>query len=234
MKRILLFTWLSILSVGWLHAQWTVVYLPGYGTYRMQNMINYQEKHLENVRIPGRIVTQFPGFVNHQLLIGKQINGATKSFQLGYLTTSGRTSYSDYSGKWTYDLVNMCYQAGVNIAFWGVSFSRWNLKPYVNVSVNTSVLLIREELIIRNEEQHQDQKFIAFGLSGQPGFFFTRRFRNFEPGIFLGYELHVSQKFLKNDHNKFLLGYSSEELVNPSWTGIRTGLYLSCRINSLR
>lgn len=225
-KSFLLIISIMILT-GTLSAQWTFSYLPGYGTYQMKSLSEYQHKHLDNCGLPAKILVQFPGYLNHQILIGKTVRGTTRSLQLGYLTTSGRTSYADYSGKWNYDLVNKCYQLGINLSFRGGRINNWKIRPYLNLATSTSLLQIEEELIIGAEELYLSQRFYALGVSAQPGLSIRYSSGRFEPGLFLGYELHTSLNFSKGDHNELLLGYSDTELVHPSWTGFRTGVMIS-------
>lgn len=99
MKNISLIA-LFLFCFSGVNAQVSLNYRPGYGTYLMTNLSFLQERILSKSELPAKITAQFPGYINHKLMIHFPGLGEDNSLFLGYVTTGGRISLTDYSGKW--------------------------------------------------------------------------------------------------------------------------------------
>lgn len=103
-KYIVLLALLCVALVS--KAQFTISYSAGYGDYKMDKMQTFMDEALSALlsqvpSLPYRLVSNFPGNVNHRFdatyLKGPYEFGLTG----GYNSTGSKLAYSDYSGKYS-------------------------------------------------------------------------------------------------------------------------------------
>jgi hypothetical protein len=117
MKNKILLTICLLISFH-VKAQVSVEYSVNYGAYNMTDMKNY----LSNARtdilsiVPGlEIATtdNFPSYMIHTIGVGYNIDNHEFGLRGSYLTTAGKISYADYSGKISYEIKVNGYRAGL-------------------------------------------------------------------------------------------------------------------------
>ncbi len=209
-----------------LKAQISFSYRAGYGTYAMKRLGEYQEYMLQNCGLPAKIVTQFPGYINHRLLIGFPSRSKRLKVYLGYLSTGGRISLSDYSGKYRIDMELSGFQAGIHFDLPGEQFDHFDLQPYIDLGSTTTLLRIKQSLIIAEQEQSESLLFAGHGADIQPGLVMSYKCPRYSIGAFFAYEKHVAMAFYEKGSPGVKLGISSDNLAVPDWSGIRGGIEL--------
>lgn len=84
----------------------------GYGSFDMNDIKSIQKDVFNNLQINGtEIIESFPMFFDLSLVYQAPITNSMEfKFNLGFTSTGGRISYSDFSGYYTYDqLANQSY-----------------------------------------------------------------------------------------------------------------------------
>lgn len=103
MKKYIVLT-LLILSAATIKSQVTISYSAGYGDYNMSKMKDLLQDRLSLIspQIDARIVDKFPGYVTHTIDVtfDDLKEGHQVGLKFSYLTTGGKTHYSDYSGQY--------------------------------------------------------------------------------------------------------------------------------------
>jgi hypothetical protein len=227
MKKIVIIFFCTVCLSSTLHAQVSLGYKLGYGTYRMQSVAEFQQYVLDGSDLPGEIVEQFPGYLNHRLYLGLPSRWPQYKAYLGYVTTAGRISLVDYSGKWNFDMLLNGFQAGLHWESAMKMMKKIELKCYLDFGATTSTLNMYEYIKVWDEESQQSQLFIAYGLDIQGGFeaFYKLPFINI--GCYLGYEQDFSTAFHVEGNRDAKLGISDSNLTHPGWAGLRTGMSIS-------
>jgi|APDOM4702015023_1054809.scaffolds.fasta_scaffold02172_2 hypothetical protein len=204
-------------------AQVSLAYQAGYGTYRMSSLSEYQKNVLKESNFPAEIVTSFPGYFNHKIVIGIPVKMAINKFYAGYLTTAGRISLTDYSGKWLFDQTLNAFQAGLQADHSFYKFKDFEIKGYINLGLTTTLMRLYQYLSVAEEKFDESYLFVGYGIDFQPGLELIYTRSKFSFGVFAGYEQGFSKAFFKKGSPKIKVGTSSDNLVNPDWAGLRTG-----------
>lgn len=228
-KKIIIFFFSVCLSCA-LHAQVSLGYKIGYGTYRMQIVAEFQEFVLDESELPGQIVEQFPGYLNHRLYIGLPYRWPQYKAYLGYVTTAGRISLVDYSGKWNFDMLLNGFQAGLHWETPLKPVKKIDLKLYLDFGVTATALNIKEYIKVWDEESQQSQLFFAYGIDGEVGFEASYKLSFIDIACSLGYEQDITTPFYLDGNYEAKLGTSQTNYTHPSWAGLRTGILVSYTI----
>lgn len=226
MKKSLIISFLFIILATALQAQVSLNYRLGYGAYRMQSVSEFQEYVLKESGLPAQIVEQFPGYLNHRLYIGMPEKWSHYKVYLGYITTGGRISLVDYSGKWNFDMLLNGFQAGFHVETPLKSHQKIELIGYIDLGVTTTMLNIKEYLKLYDEESEQSQLFFGYGFDFQAGLELCYKLPVVDIGCYLGYEQDFSTPFYLDGNYEAQLGTSQDDLVHPGWAGLRTGISL--------
>lgn len=210
-------------------AQFSVAYQAGYGTYRMQSVSDYQQYVLKESNLPAEIVTQFPGYINHKLIIGLPFQSKINKLYFGYLTTAGRISLTDYSGKWLFDQKLNGFQIGSKVDLPIKQFKDLELTGYLDFGFTTTFMELYQYLSIGDQEAEESYTFVGYGINIQPGLQISFIRPRYSLGAFLGYEQDIAKPFFKKGSPDINLGTSSENLAKPDWSGLRTGIEINYR-----
>jgi len=224
MKKSLIIIFLSVVCTSVVQAQLSLNYRLGYGTYRMKSVSEFQDYILKESGLPAQIVEQFPGYLNHRLYFGMTENWPHYKVYLGYVTTGGRISLVDYTGKWNFDMLLNGFQAGFHMETPLNKNQKIELKGYIDLGVTTTMLNINEYLKLYDEESEQSQLFFAYGFDFQLGLELCCKFPVIDVGCYLGYEQDFSTPFYLDGDYEIQLGTSQNDLVHPGWAGLRTGI----------
>lgn len=209
-----------------IHAQISLSYRLGYGTYRMQSVSEFQEYILSSGTLPGQIVEQFPGYLNHRIYLGLPARLPRYKAYLGYLTTGGRISLVDYSGKWNFDMLLNGFQSGLHWESLVKTIKKIELKGYLDFGATFTTVNIKEYMKVWDQDSQQSQLFFAYGIDGQGGFEASYKLPFIDIGCYLGYEQDFSIPFYVEGDNQANLGISQTNLTHPGWAGLRTGISL--------
>ena len=227
MKKYLFILFLLFSLYSAISAQVIITYHVGYGSYKMKSLKEFQQFVLEDRALPGQIVEQFPGYINQRLYIGIQQHPNYKIY-MGYLTTGGRISLSDYSGKWNFDMLVNGLQGGFHGEIPFLKTNKVEFSGYLDLGVNFSKLELKEYIKVFDEVLTQTERFTAIGFNLQPGLSVCYKiFPMLKAGCYLGYEQSVSEPFNEAGSSKAQLGISQDNLTSPDWSGIRTGIQIS-------
>ena len=205
-------------------AQFSLAYQAGYGTYRMKSLSDYQQYALENAVFPAEIVTQFPGYINHKVIFGLPFHSPINQIYIGYLTTAGRISLTDYSGKWLFDQTLNGFQIGSKVSYPFKQFNDFELTGYLDFGITTTFLKLYQYLNIADEKFEESYTFIGYGVNFQPGLQLSFVRPKYSFGAFWGYEQDFAKPFYEKGSPDSKLGTSAQNLVKPDWSGLRTGL----------
>ena len=225
-KNLFLISFFLILSYS-ITAQVSLTLKAGYGTYYMGGVKEFQKAALSQSALPGKIVTKFPGYINYRLYMGLPSKIDKFEFYLGYLTTGGRISLADYSGKWNYDMLLNGFQAGAHWSQPIKTINKFQIDGFVDFGVICSMLNMTDYIRVYEESAQNSQLFFAYGLNVQPGFEAVYKMSHFDIGCYLGLEIDMSTNFYLNGDSDYILGIRENNYTRPSWTGIRTGIQVS-------
>jgi hypothetical protein len=224
MKRYILIIFLSVIFPFVIFAQLSLDYKLGYGTYQMKSVAEFQQYILKSSDLPGKIVEEFPGYMNHRLYIGMPARWPHYKVYLGYETTGGRISLVDYSGKWNFDMMLNGFQGGIHMETPLTKPKKIEFNGYLDLGVNTTMLNLIEYYKVWDEDTEQSQLFFAYGMDAQAGFEARYNFTLFDLGCYLGYELSISTPFYLDGDYSYRLGTTQDELTKPNWSGVRAGV----------
>ena len=228
-KNFLLISLFLILSYS-INAQVSLNLKVGYGTYWMGDVKEFQKAVLSQYGLPGKIVTKFPGYINYRLYLGLPSVTHTYKIYFGYLTTGGRISLSDYSGKWNFDMLMNGFQTGAQWSKPIKTTDKFQVSGYVDFGVICSMLNMIDYMRIYEESVKNSQLYFAYGLNVQAGYQAVYKMPHFDIGCYLGLEVDASTNFYMNGNSDYPLGIRQSDLTRPSWTGIRTGIQISYSI----
>lgn len=230
MKRfILIIIWVCFISIT-VEAQVNLTLKTGYGTYYMGGVKEFQKAVLSQYGLPGKIVTKFPGYINYRLYLGLPSVTDTYKIYFGYLTTGGRISLSDYSGKWNFDMMENGFQTGAQWSKPIKTTDKFVVSGYVDFGVICSMLNMKEYMRVYDQSGENSQLYFAYGLNVQAGYEVVYKMPHFDIGCYLGAEVDASTNFYMNGNSDYPLGIRENDLIRPSWTGIRTGIQISYSI----
>ena len=234
MKRYLFLVIIFLSLTGIVKAQVNVSGRIGLGFYSMSSLKDYQEKRIEALSpIPAEIVTEFPPYINYKAFIsfpGKD-NQTRFRFYYGFQTTGSRISLADYSGSLTLDLVVNGHMIGAEYeAFSTPVFKVINLKGYLCFGTTTTVLKMDDHLVVGEENQGSSYTFYSHGIDIEPGLRATYKYKKLEFGVSLGYLQDAVLYFYLKGNKDVKLGYDSEHLTYPGWSGVRLGMEVSVNL----
>ncbi len=225
-KSLFLIFFFLILSYS-ITAQVNLTLKAGYGTYSMGDVKEFQKAVLSQYGLPGKIVTKFPGYINYRLYLGLPSVTDTYKIYFGYLTTGGRISLSDYSGKWNFDMLMNGFQMGVHWSKPIKTTDKFEVSGYVDFGVICSMLNMIDYMRVYEESVKNSQLYFAYGLNVQPGLEAVYKMSRFDIGCYMGLEIDMSTNFYMNGDPDYTLGIRENDLTRSSWSGIRTGIQIS-------
>jgi hypothetical protein len=234
MKKCLLLLVSSFFLIGFLQAQVNVSGRVGVGFYSMYSLKEYQEKRIEALSpIPAKIVTEFPPYINYKAFLsfpGKD-NRTRFRFYYGFQTTGSRISLADYSGNLTLDMVVNGHMLGAEYeAFSTTVFKVIKLKGYLCFGATTTILKMNDHLEVGEDIQDASYTFYSHGIDIEPGLRATYKYKKLEFGLSAGYLQDAVLPFYMKGNKAVKLGYDSEHLTYPGWSGVRLGMEVSVNL----
>lgn len=197
----------------------------GYGTYRMNDMTNFQQELAPIFPIEGKTTLAFPGYwfydISYKQIISDKflIGGGA-----GYGSTAGRISYSDYSGSINYDQLLTFYSFPLHF---GQRIKLPNEKIILTADLqpgltHTNLTLLFQEQI-GSLSQNESYKFTSLNLYIQPSLGFVYKLNRIGLNAQLGYQLDIGPGKLKYSEDVFLRD-SDENPVVANWSGLRASV----------
>jgi hypothetical protein len=231
----MLFILVLLVFMGRTNAQLVSIgYSYGYGSYRMNSLKNLQEYRTLATSMPLKIVKNFPvaPYYYTELTIAPKNDKSVFGLFYEFLSTGGRSTLSDYSGRIDLDALVNDYQAGVAYYWVLKGTGRWYFGGYVNAAYHASRLTLRDNLDLifpDNYSYEKDYHYRSHGIMAEPGIYGSCSFGPLQLKVKVGYSVSTAQQFylLKSKSTKLSSG---NESVKPEWQGFRIGLLLSLTI----
>jgi len=218
-----------LLSFG-VHAQLRISTSIGYGTYFMNDMRDWQKEVKKGLPVDAEEVSTFPGYLNFESSV--TYDSKRKFFIgaiIGFGSTGGRLSYSDYSGSLTLDQLLKYYSLNISIGSKKEIISKKYLFSFdFRPGIILTELVSETKTKLGVESLNQSYEFKSINWSVQPTVCLTRRINSFGLHAFVGYNLSVKRGKLKLKENKnFYLLNSDGSDAHAQWGGVRLGLGLT-------
>jgi len=211
-------------------SQTNLSYYTGYGIFMQSSLKDFQDKNIELSGLPAKAVERFPGFITHKVYFSfSNKTGKQYTFYAGFLSTGGRISLTDYSGKWVFDMPLQGYQLGMRNEYNIKELKNLKLRMYFDYGATFSSLKLKNHLVVGEEKFDESMNFTGLSLNCQPGFLVKTDFKKFSIGLQTGMEVDLGMSFFEAGYFKNKLGFSRETAVRPEWTGLRTGILFSYR-----
>lgn len=204
----------------------------GYGSFDMNDIKSIQKDVFNNLQINGaEIVESFPMFFDLSLVYQAPITNSMEfKFNLGFTSTGGRISYSDFSGYYTYDqLANQSYiSSGLKIYHSDSFFKKIGVKSYFELlfGYGLSSIQFKQELNLYDESSSNKVDFLEHSIFTVPTFGFQLPFHRFKLEPYFGYYFDLILNGLYLDENIDSRLRIDDRDANASWKGIRTGLII--------
>lgn len=200
-----------------------------YNSFSHSSLSDFQQEFKADLDpIPLKTTDDFPA--NIGFTVGYEIIGAKVAIFLGYNSTGGKLSYSDYSGVVRLEeTLNAISYGGIyyvnlsseknnfRIGFKGFGmYSSLNINSYSEIGGN-----IQQEEI--------DLNSFDIGIGAQLNYEYPLSFFILKANI--GFDLVLGGKLIYKDNNKAHLINNANQEVKTGWSGLRTGLGIAIPIN---
>jgi len=210
-------------------AQIIIEYSVNYGGYNMADMKAYLSDNLTSVLyiVPGlelATTDNFPSYLIHKFNAGYQMESHEFGLTGAYLTTAGKFSYADYSGKLSHQINVNGYRIGFFYRYYFEKFSLRNNRAIsifgeLSPSMVSSKVKINQEVLPQNSLINSYSQSVnsadlsifsgigtLFEISDHIGLSFT-----------IGYDINTSTAIPDLDNRKV------------EWSGFRIGIGARCR-----
>jgi hypothetical protein len=220
---------LVFISINAFSQQGKIFIETNYNTFSHSSLSDFQQEFKADLNpVPLKTVDDFPA--NIGFTVGYEIIDSNVAFFLGYNSTGGKLSYSDYSGVVRLEeslnaiTIGGIYYVNLNpennnfrVGFRGFSMiSSLNIDSYSKIENS-----IQEESI--------DFKSFDVGFGAQLNYEYPFSFFIIKANI--GFDLVLGNKLIFSDNNEAHLINNSNEEVKTGWTGLRTGLGIAIPID---
>lgn len=227
--RKLLFAFMSIITFLNLSAQSGKLFFEtNYNTFSHSSLSDFQQEFKADLNpIPIQIVDDFPANIGFTL--GYEIIDSNVAIFLGYNSTGGKLSYSDYSGVIRLEeslnaitiggiyFLSLTDKEDFKIGFRGFTmYSQLNLNSYSEIGNNIQL-------------DNLDFHSFDFGAGIQLNYEYPLSFLILKANI--GFDLVFGGKLKFKDNNEAHLINNSNQEVTTGWSGLRTGLGIAIPIN---
>lgn len=208
-----------------------------YGSYQMKSMKDFQEELyndvVSSINVPFKITDNFPGFIGYEISAEKQLdNKLFVGFKLAMMSTGGRISYADYSGKYSIDNKLQNYE-GRGVIGTTVHKSK---KLLLNISGHLGISLTNHELssslkLFNQTTQDYSYKFSSLNLVLAAGselryFVLKKIFINVQAR----YDVHLSGKLNYKENSNAYLQNNEGNAVKSDWSGVRGGVGIGMKL----
>jgi len=104
------------------------------------------------------------------------------------------------------------------------------LKGYLCFGTTTTILKMNDHLEVGEEIQGSSYTFYSHGIDIEPGIRATYKYKKLEFGLSAGYLQDAVLYFYLKGNKDVKLGYDSEHLTFPGWSGVRLGMEVSVNL----
>jgi len=203
-----------------------------YGNFKMESFRNYQD-YVQGASLSGitpKINDDFPAFFNYGISVGWLFsNGKAIGIKLGYQSTGGKTSYSDYSG----DFLSEQLMSSTKMSFYGRTSlkSNPNLSFSVELGAMRSYLDLTESFRILDFQESTNFNLESDGLFSSMDIGYSISINEFFITPSLGYEFNfTNQVFHLKDNVDAKLELPTSDEAKPDWSGWRIGIEMKIKI----
>ncbi|MBL0743883.1 hypothetical protein [Chryseolinea lacunae] len=209
-------------------AQTILYFNTGVGSYNMGDMKALQRQLLVTFPVEAKITEAFPAFIYYEA--GFNIKPHREEFfglNVGYGSTGGRVSYSDYSGKIKSDQLLRYYfvTASAGLSFTLDEKESWFIRGDFKPGIAFTTLKITADETIGTQSSTDQANFTATSFSVQPSVTAIKRFGRLGVQAEVGYYATIAPgKLMSKEHQD---GYLIDDKNNPlhaNWSGLRASL----------
>lgn len=220
-KRIALFLLTSIVITSYSQNE-RVFFELNYNTFSHASLKTFQQEFIQDLpEIPISINDNFPSNIGFTL--GLKLNQINTFFFLGYNSTGGKISYSDYSGVIRITQLLKAYTVGgeyqVKLSKSNDGFS-FGLRGFSMLSS----LSLDNHTQISDNVTNEDIKFNSINLGIGCGLIYEYPVSFFIIKASLGFDITFGGVLKFKENNDFHLENDKGDKVKTNWSGLRTGL----------
>ena len=228
MKKIIKI-FIIVISLSSYSQQGKLFFETNYNTFSHSSLKQFQEEFKTDIApIPVKTVDDFPANIGFTL--GYEIVESKTAIFLGYNTTGGKLSYSDYSG------IIRLEESLNGITFGGIYYVNLNKEKqdfkigFKGFGMYSSLNLNSYSEIGTNIQQDNiDFQSFDFGIGAQLNYEYPLSFFIIRANI--GFDVVLGGKLKFKDNNEAHLINNSGEDVKTGWSGLRTGVGIAFNID---
>ena len=220
MKKLTIFILIALLGASAAKAQRLFLeYNLGYGTFGMSEM-RHTLLESESAVKGMKITDDFPGYLTQDVKIGFSSYRWDAGIQLGFMSTGGKKSLSDYSGSYKNEIKNKGYKTGLFTRYCLIG-QDFKLKMYAQASVGAiftgSKLIDKISLNAADMHEKEEMKLHSTNLFLQPALVIQYHIlRSLAVQAQIGYEWSPYKGEMKYEGHKLDL--------KADWDGLRASV----------
>jgi hypothetical protein len=204
----------------------------GYGSYSQNDLKNFQEYLIQYTDIKEKATESFPNFINYSVSLDYMLkNKDLIGFGLSYYTTGARSSVSDYSGSYKFDMILNGYAVSLNYNFLFSKIKTFDFYIQLKAGLIISDLKLNETLNIYETTLVDDKSnFRSENFFFEPSVIISYNIINhFYINFHCGYEIDIEGKIHLKDNKDAILSINGEN-VGMNWGGIRISIGASYKL----
>ena len=234
MKKLFILFCISFLFIQ-LKAQVTVNYSLGYGTFKMDDMVDLQKSILKDnsiSRLGIKTLDAFPSNYVHSINIGYRFDYKHEiGLKSSYYTTGGKLSKADYSAEYEMNFILNGYREGLYYRNYFFNKMKNNHRPLFSLfgEISPSILFSevkQKEIFVVNEGISNEDKVVLIDIN--------EKYNN----ISLAFLLQIGFKYIVTSHieTEVTFGYDLapgsrivelQDEPKTDWSGTRMNLGIS-------
>ena len=235
-KKVRILSLMLMLSPFSVCAQFVLSATSGYGSFAMSDMKKLQASIINDFPVTGKITASFPSFWFFEASgIVRSETNLVVGGAVGYTSTGGRVSYSDYSGMLGVDqLLNSYSFSGI----FGTVIKSGNPDFIITGALRPGVIFTELEIVydqaMGGQHESNSYEFHSVNLSLQPTATITWKFGWCALHALGGYQVNVGSKlYLKGNRDAYLTD-DNDDPIKADWTGFRVGAGISFFLTGLQ
>jgi hypothetical protein len=221
--------------------QFRIGFSPGAGSYSQTELKNLQRSLLiySQRQVSGvKQLEEFPGYYNYSAWMEVKFKNHSLGITFSRLSTGARNSVSDYSGRYSFDMLLYSNRYGGLYKYWFYykpEISSFHGFTYAKYGTTHSRLHMKEELEIYDVEPYKtDYHFSASGRSFEVGLGMVYRIFSFlESNVTLGYDIDRAKDLKDVKDFQGFLKDSRGNNISTDWTGVRFTVGLNFVLDNL-
>lgn len=200
-----------------------------YGTFQMTSLKKFLTPP-ESYYLPLKVVDQFPGFVGLKAygVIKFSDRFATGIF-VGFTSTGGKSTYSDYSGYIDHKIKCSGFSIGSHNEFTLQYFDKWSLEGTFLMGATINQADFAYEYETSYFQSYISEKYRSVNMLFNPGLAITRQLGNVKFRGLISYELNFAGDLKAAESGEYLLNI--REPVRVQWDGLRIGIAVGVGLN---